>query len=67
MKKQKQFNCQIDYIDLNYCEDNEQIYIRTDIKQDNTFICLKIDLYNFIQCVNKSEPFIKKRYQITAI
>lgn len=51
----KEFNGQIDYIDLYYCEDNEQIYIRTDRKQDNTNICLHIDLYNFIQCVNKSD------------
>ena len=54
-EKKKEFNGSIDYIDLYYCEDNEQIYIRTERKQDNTFICLNIDIYNFIQCVNKSD------------
>lgn len=54
-EKQKEFNGQIDYIDLYYDENFESIYIRTERKHDNTFICLNIDLYNFIQCVKKSD------------
>jgi len=51
----KEFYGSIDYIDLYYDQDNEQIIIRSDRNQDNTFICLNIDLYNFVQCVNKSD------------
>lgn len=54
-EKQKQILGCIDYIDLYYCEDNEQIIIRTETNRDKTFISLHIDLYNFIKCVNKSD------------
>jgi len=54
-KNKKQIIACIDYIDLYYSEDSEQIIIRTETNSDKTFISLHIDLYNFVQCVNKSD------------
>jgi len=55
VKKQKEFNGQIEYIDIRYFEDDDAVIIRTDRKVDNTFICLSIDLHSFLKCFGKNQ------------
>ena len=55
VKKQKEFNGQIEYLDINYLKDNDSVIITTDRIIDNTSICLHIDLHSFLKCVSTNK------------